>query len=132
MSTEPDGTRLYTGRGLHPLSQPMLLQARHKICVAAYMAWSGHWYAYDLTTGREIASFTKEFFEQFMRPRMTCLLIPSPDGRPYRWVEPAPKPERAQRLLARWSLVRWLRCPLSGSSPHEVTLTMHNSPDITP
>lgn len=34
--------------------------------ICAYMGYTGHWYAYNPETGKEIATFTREFYENFI------------------------------------------------------------------
>lgn len=49
-----------------------------------YLGYSGHWYAYNIDTGKEIASFTKEFYETFLVLYRVCSLGPEPNCVPSR------------------------------------------------
>jgi hypothetical protein len=43
-----------------------------------YVPFCSHWYAYDLTTGREVASFDRTFYEQCIA-HLASPLIPDPE-----------------------------------------------------
>lgn len=44
-----------------------------------FYPYSSHWYAFDIETGREIGSFTKEFFERHLPTWRMRELVPDPD-----------------------------------------------------
>ncbi len=43
-----------------------------KSVAVGYLGYTGHWYAYDETTGKEIATFTRQFYENFIQPLKVC------------------------------------------------------------
>ncbi len=45
----------------------------------AYMPYSGHWYAWDRDTGRELATFTRDFYEAHIKKLRYADLIIDPD-----------------------------------------------------
>ncbi len=67
--TNKDGSVCYIVRSRHKLEKLSLFKTIDPITfkattfVAAYMPYSGHWYAWDPETGNELATFTRDFFE---------------------------------------------------------------------
>lgn len=66
--TNEDGSICYTVLSRHKLEQLALFRTVHPITfkastfVAAYMPYTGHWYAWDPETGKEVATFSRDFF----------------------------------------------------------------------
>lgn len=50
------------------LSKAGLVRINGRIFAVAYMGYTGGWYAYDIRTGREIANFHRDFYDQFVAP----------------------------------------------------------------
>lgn len=50
------------------LSKAGLVRINGKVFAVAYMVYTGGWYAYDIRTGREIAHFHRDFYDQFVAP----------------------------------------------------------------
>lgn len=46
---------------------------------AYYMPYTGHWYAFNLDTGEQIASFTKDYFEKFVSRFRVADVVKDPD-----------------------------------------------------
>lgn len=44
-----------------------------------FCAYSGSWHIYDVTTGREIGSVTREFYDRFIKPHRHGNLGPAPE-----------------------------------------------------
>lgn len=65
----------------HPLTKCGLFRvAAGDEIAAGYMVWSGHWYLFDLETGRERSdSITADIFEQFFEPWRIATLEPDPE-----------------------------------------------------
>jgi hypothetical protein len=64
-----DGSVCYTVLSSHKLEKIALFRTVHLITfkatifVAAYKPYTGHWYAWDPETGKELATFSSDFFE---------------------------------------------------------------------
>ncbi len=67
--TNKDGSVCYTVLTSHKLEKIALFRTvnpitfKPTIFVAAYKPYTGHWYAWDPETGKELATFSDEFFE---------------------------------------------------------------------
>lgn len=60
----PDGTHCYAMRTQRSMTDMAVFRVAQKEFIAAYMPYSGQWYAFNPKTGEEIASFTREFYEE--------------------------------------------------------------------
>ncbi len=67
--THEDGKLCFVTRSNHELKHSAVFRTvdhvtfKPTIFVAAYMPYTGSWYAWDPDTGEEIARFSKAFFE---------------------------------------------------------------------
>lgn len=58
------------------------ISLRGKTFWAAYMQYTGSYYAFDISTGKETAHFTREFFETFLKPLIISELVIDPNCKP--------------------------------------------------
>lgn len=79
--THDDGKVCYTMSGQHRFEKAGLYAlGRHdKPIIVAYVPYTGHWYAYDPKTGAEIATFTRDFYEECVEKKRIGNLVPDPD-----------------------------------------------------
>ncbi len=67
--TNKDGSICYIVLSRHKLEKIALFRTVHPITfkatifVSAYEPYTGHWYAWDPETGKELATFSNDFFE---------------------------------------------------------------------
>lgn len=52
------------------------------LALIAYKPYTGHWYCFDEKTGRELATFTAEFYDQFLKPNLIDKLVKDKDCEP--------------------------------------------------
>lgn len=70
-------------RGGRPFTQMGMFQPPgDKAFVAAYLGFTGHWYAFDPESGRELGTFTRDFYEQWIAQHRTHDLVVDPDCKP--------------------------------------------------
>lgn len=60
------GGACYRTRTHHPLKNSQIINMNAKEYAVAYMPYTGHWYVYDTETGREVATLTREFYNDLM------------------------------------------------------------------
>ncbi len=81
----PGGKVCYTTRTNHPLEHQGLFREidpvtfRPTVFAAAYMPYTGHWYAWNPETGEEIATFSRAFFEGVIAHMRIASLVEDPD-----------------------------------------------------
>lgn len=78
----PDGKVCYQMSSPRQLSKGTIFQIGTEQFAAAFMGYTGSWYAYDLKTGQEIATFSRSFFERCIAPFLIGDLIADPDCQP--------------------------------------------------
>ncbi len=68
-----------TGYGGRRLTKAGVYSLNGKEVFMAFNSYSWHWYAFDTTDGREIASFNNDFFEKYLKSYKTGELTPAPN-----------------------------------------------------
>ena len=80
---EAEGKVCYEARSRHPYTKAGVF---HRLSggtfLVAYMGYTGHWYAFDPETGRELATFTRDFYEAQIAPLRIDDLTPDPSCKP--------------------------------------------------
>jgi hypothetical protein len=82
--THNDGRVCFETHPRHALSDKSLISLIddknhvHEYAVA-YMIYTGSYYSFDINTGREVAKFSREFYETIIKPMISTTLVPDPD-----------------------------------------------------
>jgi len=77
--THDDGRVCYRTSHHYPLTEMGLYRMHQQVFAVAYMPYTSLWYAFDPETGKEIATFSRDFFWRCIAPFKVSSLVPDPD-----------------------------------------------------
>ena len=79
--THPDGTACYRVRSSWPLKPIVVIDVGGQSYGAGFMGYTGSWYLYDLTTGKEVGRIDREVFEASFKRLVVCELQEDEEGK---------------------------------------------------